>query len=46
MGHVAGKGAVFAPELVLKEVAPALAFYKKAFGVEELLIIKNEDGWA
>ena len=34
----------FAPLLTLKVVAPALEFYKKAFGVEELLIVKNEDG--
>jgi PhnB protein len=39
-----GVSAVFAPELVLEEVAPAVEFYKKAFGVEELLIIKNDDG--
>jgi PhnB protein len=36
--------AAFAPVLTLKEVAPALEFYKKAFGVEETLIVKNEDG--
>jgi PhnB protein len=36
--------AVFAPLLTLKIVAPALEFYKKAFGVEELLIVKNDDG--
>jgi PhnB protein len=35
--------AAFAPVLTLKEVAPAVEFYKKAFGVEELLIVKNED---
>ena len=35
---------VFAPLLTLKVVAPALEFYKKAFGVEELLIVKNDDG--
>jgi PhnB protein len=34
----------FAPELSLTAVAPAVEFYKKAFGVEELLIVKNEDG--
>jgi PhnB protein len=35
---------VFAPLLTLKVVAPALEFYKKAFGVEELLLVKNDDG--
>ena len=35
--------AVFAPLLTFKVVAPALEFYKKAFGVEELLIVKNDD---
>lgn len=35
--------AAFAPCLTLKEVAPAVEFYKKAFGVEELLIVKNDD---
>jgi uncharacterized glyoxalase superfamily protein PhnB len=34
----------FAPELILEVVAPAVEFYKKAFGAEEELIIKNEDG--
>lgn len=36
--------AAFAPVLALKVVAPALEFYKKAFGVEEVLIVKNDDG--
>ena len=36
--------AAFAPVLALKVVAPAVEFYKKAFGVEEALIVKNEDG--
>lgn len=36
--------ATFAPCLTLREVAPAVAFYKKAFGAEEVLIVKNEDG--
>jgi PhnB protein len=36
--------AVFAPLLSLKVVAPAVEFYKKAFGVEELLIVRNDDG--
>ena len=36
--------AAFAPSLSLKVLAPAVEFYKKAFGVEELLIVKNEDG--
>lgn len=35
--------AAFAPSLSLKVLAPAVEFYKKAFGVEELLIVKNED---
>ena len=34
----------FAPELVFDLVAPAVEFYKKAFGAEEELIVKNEDG--
>ena len=34
----------FAPELVLDVVAPAVEFYKKAFGAEEELIVKNDDG--
>jgi PhnB protein len=34
----------FAPLLTLTVVAPAVEFYKKAFGVEELLIVKNDDG--
>ena len=34
----------FAPELSLTAVAPAVEFYKKAFGAEEQLIVKNEDG--
>jgi PhnB protein len=34
----------FAPELIFEVVAPAVEFYKKAFGAEEELIIKNEDG--
>jgi PhnB protein len=33
-----------APQLSLKVVAPAVEFYKKALNVEEILIIKNEDG--
>jgi PhnB protein len=36
--------AAFAPSLSIKVLAPAVEFYKKAFGVEELLIVKNEDG--
>jgi PhnB protein len=40
---VNGKSA-FAPCLSLKVVAPAVEFYKKAFGVEEVLIVKNDDG--
>jgi PhnB protein len=38
------KRAAFAPCLTLVEVAPAVEFYKKAFGAEELLIVKNDDG--
>lgn len=34
----------FAPELIFDVVAPAVEFYKKAFGAEEELIVKNEDG--
>ena len=36
--------AQFAPELTFDVVAPAVEFYKKAFGAEEELIVKNEDG--
>jgi PhnB protein len=41
MGKISGNA--FAPTLSLKVVAPAVEFYKKAFGAEEVLIIKNED---
>lgn len=41
MGTISGNA--FAPTLSLKVVAPAVEFYKKAFGAEEVLIIKNED---
>ena len=34
----------FAPVLSIKVLAPAVDFYKRAFGVEELLIVKNDDG--
>jgi PhnB protein len=34
----------FAPELTFDVVAPAVEFYKKAFGAEEELIVKNDDG--
>lgn len=34
----------FAPVLSLKVVAPAVEFYKKAFGAHEVLIVKNDDG--
>ena len=44
MGTNPGTGAAFAPVLTLKVLAPAVEFYKKAFGVEEVLIVKNEDG--
>ncbi|HLI91955.1 MAG TPA: VOC family protein, partial [Puia sp.] len=33
----------FAPCLILKVVAPAVHFYKEAFGAEEVLIVTNED---
>ena len=35
--------AAFAPCLSLKVVAPAVEFYKKALGAEEVLIVRNED---
>lgn len=35
--------ASFAPCLTIKVVAPAVEFYKKAFGAEEVLIVKNDD---
>ncbi|HEV3411972.1 MAG TPA: VOC family protein [Puia sp.] len=41
MGKISGNA--FAPTLSLKVVAPAVEFYKKAFGAEEVLIVKNED---
>jgi PhnB protein len=41
MGKISGNA--FAPTLSLKVVAPAVEFYKRAFGAEEVLIIKNED---
>ncbi len=34
----------FAPELIVEDVAEAVEFYKKAFGVKEELIVKNDDG--
>lgn len=34
----------FAPELKVKVVAPALDFYRKAFGVEEVRRFSNDDG--
>jgi PhnB protein len=34
----------FAPQLSLKVVAPAVAFYKQAFGAEELRLFSNDDG--
>ena len=34
----------FAPELTLRVVAPAVEFYKKAFGVVESRLFKNDDG--
>jgi PhnB protein len=34
----------FAPQLFFKEVAPAVAFYKKAFDAKELRKFSNEDG--
>ena len=41
---MAQNSTAFAPCLTLEEVGPAVEFYKKAFGVEELLIVKNDDG--
>jgi len=34
----------FAPQLVLRVLAPAVDFYKKAFGVEVLRLFNNADG--
>ena len=34
----------FAPQLSLRVLAPAVDFYKRAFGVEELRLFKNDDG--
>jgi PhnB protein len=36
--------AQFAPQLSLKIVAPAVEFYKKAFGATEIRIFSNDDG--
>jgi PhnB protein len=36
--------AQFAPQLSLKLVAPAVEFYKKAFGATEVRIFSNDDG--
>ena len=36
--------AQFAPELVLKVVAPAVDYYKKAFGAVESRLFTNDDG--
>jgi PhnB protein len=36
--------AQFAPELVLTVVAPAVEYYKKAFGAEEIRRFTNDDG--
>jgi PhnB protein len=36
--------AQFAPELVLKVVAPAVDYYKKAFGAVEIRVFTNDDG--
>jgi PhnB protein len=36
--------AFFAPELVIKIVAPAVEFYKKVFNAKELRLFKNDDG--
>ena len=44
MEDKSGKGVAFAPVLTLKVLAPAVDFYKRAFGAEELLIVKNDDG--
>jgi len=34
----------FAPQLTLRVLAPAVDFYKRAFGVEEMRLFKNDDG--
>jgi PhnB protein len=34
----------FAPEIVLKVVAPAVDYYKKAFGAEEVRLFTSDDG--
>lgn len=34
----------FAPQLIIRVVAPAVAFYKKVFNAKELRLFKNEDG--
>lgn len=36
--------AQFAPELVLTVVAPAVEYYKKAFGAEVVRLFNNDDG--
>jgi PhnB protein len=42
--HMAKNSSAFAPCLTLAVVAPAVEFYKRAFGVGEVLIVENEDG--
>jgi PhnB protein len=34
----------FAPQLVIRVIAPAVEFYKKVFGAKELRLFKNDDG--
>lgn len=43
MSNITGQ-AYFAPQLSLKIVAPAMEFYKKAFGAVELRTFPNDDG--
>ena len=43
MSNITGQ-AYFAPQLSLKIVAPAMEFYKKAFGAVELRTFSNDDG--
>lgn len=36
--------AYFAPQLIIRVVAPAVEFYKNVFGAKELRLFKNDDG--
>ncbi|HVS98368.1 MAG TPA: VOC family protein [Puia sp.] len=44
MRRYADRRTAFAPVLTMKILAPAVEFYKKAFGAQEVLIVKNDDG--